>query len=63
MDLWRTDILPGYRTKVIQRGSATIYVHRPMLSADDQSRREQHATEALAAGMKDFIRRKDDCNV
>lgn len=63
MDLWRTDILPGYRTKVIQRGAALIYVHRPLLSADDQSRREKHATEALAAGMKDFIRRKDDCNV
>lgn len=44
---WRTGIKPGYRTKVIQHGSGTIYIHRPELNQAEQAKREQDILHAL----------------
>ena len=45
--MWRTDINPGYRTKIIQIGNATIEINRPILDASEQARRENQVKDAL----------------
>ena len=45
---WRTDIRPGYKTKIIQTDNATITIHRPLLSPEEQTRREAEVTQALS---------------
>lgn len=44
---WRTDIHPGYRTKVIRVGNATVEINRPILDANEQVRRENQVKDAL----------------
>ena len=44
---WRTDVHPGYRTKVIQVGNHTVEINRPILDAKEQARREQQVMDAL----------------
>lgn len=45
---WTTGIHPGYRTKVVKIGNATIEINRPILDAKEQARRENQVKEALA---------------
>lgn len=44
---WRTDINPGYRTKTIKIGNATVEINRPILDAAEQARRENQVKDAL----------------
>ncbi len=44
---WVTGIHEGYRTKVIRVGNATIEINRPILSADEQAKREEAVRQAL----------------
>ena len=44
---WRTDINPGYRTRTIKVGNATIEINRPILSPEEQARREAIVIEAM----------------
>ena len=44
---WVTDIHPGYRTKVIQVGNVTIEINRPILSPEEQAKREENVIQAL----------------
>ena len=44
---WSTGIKEGYRTKVVQIGNCTVTVHRPLLDADEQKRREEQVRLAL----------------
>ena len=44
---WRTDINPGYRTKTIKVGNATIEINRPILAPEEQARREEAVRQAL----------------
>ena len=44
---WVTDIHPGYRTKTIQVGNATIEINRPILAPEEQARREETVIQAL----------------
>ena len=44
---WVTGIHEGYRTKVIRVGNATIEINRPILSPDEQARREDAVRQAL----------------
>ena len=46
-DVWRTDIHPGYRTKIVTVGNSTIEINRPLLDASEQARREREVKEAL----------------
>ena len=57
MSEWTTEIRPGYRTKIIQRGSATIIIHRPELTEAEAKKRERRVKEVLAASLKDSIHR------
>ena len=44
---WRTDIHPGYRTKIIKVGNSTIEINRPLLDAAEASKREAQVVGAL----------------
>ena len=44
---WRTDINPGYRTKILHFGPHTVEVNRPILEEKEQARREQQVMDAL----------------
>ena len=44
---WRTDVREGYRTKVIKVGNCTCEIHRPILTPEEQKKREDQVIEAL----------------
>ena len=44
---WATGIHEGYRTKVIRVGNATIEINRPILTPDEQAKREESVRQAL----------------
>ena len=44
---WTTDVHEGYRTKVIQVGNCTIEINRPILTPEEQKRREGQVIDAL----------------
>ena len=51
-DDWSTNIKEGYRTKTFQVGNCTVTVHRPLLDADEQKRREDQVRAALRGLIK-----------
>lgn len=55
MGEWRTDINPGYLTKVIKTESATIEINRPILTEDERRRREETVIQALRAFGKEVL--------
>lgn len=44
---WNTDIHPGYRTKVVKIGNATVEINRPILTDDERRKREAQVKDAL----------------
>lgn len=46
-DIWTTGVHEGYRTKVIQVGNCIVEINRPILTAEEQARREEAVTTAL----------------
>ena len=44
---WVTGIHEGYRTKVIRVGNATVEINRPILSPEEQAKREDAVRQAL----------------
>lgn len=44
---WRTDVHDGYHTKVLKVGNCTIEINRPILTPEEQKRREAQVIEAL----------------
>lgn len=55
-DEWKTDVHPGYRTKVIRVGNATVEINRPLLEASEQARRENQVKEALVSFGKGVLK-------
>lgn len=59
METWTTSTsCPGYREKTVQRGSATIIIRRPILSEEEQAKREKQTTIALESAMRNYIFRR-----
>ena len=44
---WATDINPGYRTKIIKVGNATIEINRPILTDEEWKKAEAKVIQAL----------------
>ena len=44
---WVTGIHEGYCTKVIRVGNATVEINRPILSPEEQAKREDAVRQAL----------------
>lgn len=59
---WRTDVKPGYRTKTMQYKNCTIIVNRPVLSPEQQARREQEVLQGVARVLLDMERRLQTCH-
>lgn len=50
---WRTDVHEGYRTRTVKVGNCTVEVNRPILTPEEQKRREDRVIEALKSFGKD----------
>ena len=50
---WRTDVHEGYRTRTIRVGNCTVEINRPILTPEEQKRRENQVIEALKCFGKD----------
>lgn len=50
---WTTNVHEGYRTKIIKVGNCIIEINRPILTPDEQKRREDQIIEALKRFGKD----------
>ena len=50
---WKTDVHEGYRTRVIKVGNCTVEINRPILTPEEQRRREAQIIEALKHFGKD----------
>ena len=44
---WTTNVHEGYRTKTIRVGNCTVEINRPILTPEEQKRRENQVIEAL----------------
>lgn len=44
---WVTNVHEGYRTKVLKVGNCTIEINRPILTPEEQKRREGQVINAL----------------
>ncbi len=44
---WKTDVHAGYSTKVIKVGNCTVEINSPILTPEEQKRREAQVIEAL----------------
>lgn len=44
---WRTDIHPGYKTKIIKTKNATIEINSPLLEPAERARREARVIDAM----------------
>ena len=49
---WVTDINPGYRTKIIKVGNATIEINRPILTDEERKKAEAKVIQALSCYCK-----------
>ena len=50
---WKTNVHEGYRTRVIKVGNCTVEINRPILTPEEQKRREDRIIEALKHFGKD----------
>jgi len=57
MSDWTKTARQGYRTKTLQSGSATIIIHRPELSKEERSKREQQAKRDMEAALRGYLNR------
>lgn len=48
MNNWTTSVHEGYRTKVIKFGNCTIEINRPILTQEEQKKRESAIMQAIA---------------
>lgn len=44
---WSYDLYPGYKTKVIKVGNATVEIKRPLLSEAERIKAENRVIDAL----------------
>jgi hypothetical protein len=52
---WRTDVYEGYRTKVIKVGNCICEINRPILTPEEQKRREDQVMLALQQFGKEIL--------
>lgn len=48
----------NWTSKTLQRGSATIIVHRPVLTEKERAKREQQIKDTLSITLRECIERK-----
>ena len=53
---WVTGIHEGYRTKTVKIGNVTVEIHRPLLDAAEQAKREEQVKQALVGFGKGVLK-------
>lgn len=53
---WRQS-KPGYISKTIQHGPATITIHRPILTDSERTERKQKTVDTLSHGLRDYLKK------
>lgn len=53
---WKTDVHPGYRTKVVRVGNCTVEINRPLLDAAEYAKREEQVKRALEGFGKEVFK-------
>lgn len=53
---WKTDVHPGYRTKVVRVGNCTVEISRPLLDAAEAAKREEQVKQALVGFGKGVLK-------
>lgn len=53
---WTTNVHEGYRTKVLKVGNCTIEIHRPILTPEEQRKRETQVIDALRGFGKEALK-------
>jgi hypothetical protein len=53
---WVTGIEPGYMTKIMHYKDATIYVNKPILTPEQEAKRDAAIVEALSRFIPEMIR-------
>ena len=53
---------PGYHFKTMKHKNCTINVYRPILAPEEASKRERQVVHVLETTMRDYLRRKEQCN-
>ena len=48
---------PGYREKIVRQGNCKIIILRPILTPEEQAKRERKAADELARGLRDYLLR------
>ena len=57
---WRTDVRPGYRTKVVAVGpECWATIHRPILSGTERARREEELKAAMLRLVENAYKAKE----
>jgi len=49
---------PGYRCKTIKKGNCTIIIYRPILTPEEQAKREKQVMDTLESVMREELIRK-----
>ena len=61
MSEWKTsEAKPGYRTKTLQHGNCTITINRPILSPEEQKKREDQVTRGVELALRNYYKRKEN---
>ena len=50
---------PGYLAKTLQHGNCTITINRPILTPEEQKKREEEVSWGLAMALRDYVFRKE----
>lgn len=48
-----------WTTKTMHHGSCTVNIHRPVLSSEEQAKREQAARDTIGRVLLEYVRRKE----
>lgn len=55
MTEWKPSELPGYITKTIKHGPATVTIHKPVLKARERAKREKQTAEILSHSLRGYL--------
>ena len=50
---------PGYREKIVRQGNCNIIILRPILTQEEQTKRERKAAAEIERGLRDYLLRKE----
>ena len=50
---------PGYRERIVRQGNCNIIILRPILTHEEQIKRERKAKTEIERGLRDYLLRKE----